>query len=70
MSSSSLAPKYIPTGWLASGGSHRSAARWMANRVVGGENSLVETRWRDKIIETADDGRQPKVTWEISGEIK
>jgi hypothetical protein len=30
------------------------------------ENSLVEARRQDKIIETADDGRQREFTWEMS----
>jgi acyl-CoA hydrolase len=31
------------------------------------ENKLAEARWRNKIMETVDDGRLLEITWEISG---
>ena len=35
-------------------------------RVWGVKNSFVEARRRDKLMETADDGRQREVIWEMS----
>ena len=32
------------------------------------ENSLVEEQRRDRIIETADDGHQREITWEMSNQ--
>jgi hypothetical protein len=49
---------------------HSSSLKtWTERRAtLGGsvENLLVESRWQDKIMEMADDGRQLEVTWEIS----